>query len=354
MRICSPSAPALISIGVPAGVYLSAFSSRLHSTRSNSTASTCSSGRSGGSERANPMRIERSGHRSQRTADRPPRAAATAGSAAPGPIAAAPCRAGCSPASSCAAPPRASRSPPRPAGHRCRARPSPANRPCPPAPPAGCAGRARWRPAANCAAARIPSAPSCSAPRRHSGCAPARSRAARRRFPAAGAARGRPGAPGFRGSIASTPRMRIGAFSGRYRIGDAGSVLVPWPAASAWSNAHWAMPASMPAGNAGDGTGCVTRSLAVGHHQRGPGLELGLQEATQRSRRSARPSTRPTTRATSRTARCMRSSRSCATRAWNFKHGGHLADHQRHHQHHAEGQQVLHVADTLNEKRGGT
>ena len=29
-------------------------------------------------------------------------------------------------------------------------------------------------------------------------------------------------------------------------IGDAGSVLVPCPAASAWSNAHWAMPASMP------------------------------------------------------------------------------------------------------------
>ena len=67
---------------------------------------------------------------------------------------------------------------------------------------------------------------------------------------------------GARGSIASTPRMRIGAFSGRYRIGEAGSVLVPCPAASAWSNAHCAMPASMPTGSTGDGTGCFTRSLA--------------------------------------------------------------------------------------------
>ena len=38
----SPAAAALISIGVPGGVYLPAFSSRLHSTRSNSAASMCS------------------------------------------------------------------------------------------------------------------------------------------------------------------------------------------------------------------------------------------------------------------------------------------------------------------------
>jgi hypothetical protein len=36
--------------------------------------------------------------------------------------------------------------------------------------------------------------------------------------------------------------MRIGAFSGRYSIGEAGKVLVPWPAASAWSYFAKSMP----------------------------------------------------------------------------------------------------------------
>ena len=65
---------------------------------------------------------------------------------------------------------------------------------CPPGRPArraACAGRARWPPAASCAGARTPSAPSCPAPRPRSGCARARSPAARRRCRAAGAARAR-------------------------------------------------------------------------------------------------------------------------------------------------------------------
>ena len=232
---------------------------------------------------------------------------------------------------------------------------APATRPCPPAPPAACAGRARSPPAANCAAAPIPSAPSRSAPRRRSGCAPARCATSDAQVSSSRRCSGPARRAGSRGSIASTPRMRIGAFSGRYRIGDAGSVSVPWPAASAWSNAHCAMPESMPAGSVGDGTGCLSAVVAASatisaarasnSDCRKRAGDLGDLLGDQRARQVARHLVQRARRA---------ASRRCATRAWNFSAGGQLADDQRDHQHHAEGQQVLHVADTLNEKRGGT
>ncbi len=88
-------APRRSSIGVPGGVYLAAFSSRLASTRSISTASMCTSGRSAGSATRTVRPLERRAERLQRAADHLFERLPLAVRAAPRRPRAAPCRAGC-------------------------------------------------------------------------------------------------------------------------------------------------------------------------------------------------------------------------------------------------------------------
>ena len=124
---------------------------------------------------------------------------------------------------------------------------------------------------------------------------------------------------GLRGSIASTPRMRIGAFSGRYRIGEAGKVF-----------GAVAGGLRVVEGPLRDARVDAGRQLGRRHGRRHPvvagrppsarrGLRTRTAGSARRSRRSARRSSAPDrSRDISYSAR-TRCSRSVATRAWNFR-----------------------------------
>ena len=152
---------------------------------------------------------------------------------------------------------------------------------------------------------------------------------------------------GRRGSIASTPRMRIGAFSGRYRHGAAGQrvgaeagrlAVVEGPLRDARID--------RPPAAAGAARGCRTRSCGVGDQQRGPGVEL----ATAGSARAI-SATCSGISARRQVARHLVQRRACAARAaWRhsactFRPAVSWPITSATDQHHGEGQQVLHVAD---------
>jgi hypothetical protein len=64
------------------------------------------------------------------------------------------------------------------------------------------------------------------------------------------------------GCTASTPRVRIGALSGRYNTGLPGSVSVPKPAGSPCTNTQCAMPMSTAEGSSASASATGGNSLS--------------------------------------------------------------------------------------------
>ena len=157
------------------------------------------------------------------------------------------------------------------------------------------------------------------------------------------------------GRIASTPRVRIGALSGRKRNSLPASVSVPAPAglrAGRRPTARWRCRTGLVMPRA---VGETQRAGRVGHaappRARGTARAMKCLGDLDHLRGREQPATG---RARTRRA-CARAPRGAtATRAWKRMPAGELAGDHAHDQHHREGEQVLDVAHARSEKRGGT
>ena len=266
---------------------------------------------------------------------------------------AAPCRAGCSPARSCAAPARGSRAAIsrccRPVGGGSVSASESAS------PTSAASGVRRSCEMADSSELRSRSDSICtvraSAPRRRSGCAPARCASSEAQV----SSRRRCSGPSSRAGVARLDRQHAAHAHRRLQR-----------QVEAW---RWPAACRCRGRRPRRGRRPIARCRGRRRRQRRR-RAAALQPVVARRPPAARPARRtrdcrkrapisatcsgisaPTGRATSRRAPRTRCFALRARPGLVLQPGGQLPDHQRHHQHHGEGQQVLHVADGEGEAR---